>query len=288
MEVHFKNIIDKSSADAAKRHALWNGELFSRICRGPVWSLWTRIHDQSASEKVLSAYLTLIEDAMDAGQLVCSARGENGSGNSQWKSFLELCLIELIPKELAGIAPHERLKLLAKLWNLGEGLNHEPPWMERNVLTQIDNLTDLRDVENFLIRVLESTLAPAVVSNWREPYSVCLLDPRAVEDEFLPGELSLVAPAVVCVQDRRRSDVRLGIFLRRSGKSHLTPLGGGLPVYVGESGPRATLQQNSLNIAGHTVALPFLGICHRHMVTRSGFVIATATDSQRIWVVDSA
>jgi hypothetical protein len=44
---------------------------------------------------------------------------------------------------------------------------------------------------------------------------------------------------------------------------------------------------NAVEIAGRAVPLPWLRAPHDTLVTAAGFVLASAADSQRLWVIDT-
>src|SRR2546421_535476 len=84
-----------------------------------------------------------------------------------------------------------------------DGPQREPVWVDRYVLACAGQLRRLADLEPFLVQVLEPALLPAATAHWQGPFQVGVLDGRRLLDEFLPGEMHLAAPAVLCVHDRR-------------------------------------------------------------------------------------
>jgi hypothetical protein len=269
--------------DGPRRFAQWNAELFDTVASGPARALGKELGDSPESGRVLSGYLQLVQQAIGVGAL-----HQPGTG-ARWTSFLERCLIERIPALLSRVKTGERLALLAKIWNLGEGLRREPAWLDRYVTACAGRLDDLTDVAGFLVRTLDPVLTPAPPAAWRGPFAVTVLDLRPLHEEFLPGEIGLAAPTVLRVEDRRRSGTQLGVLLRRDGGSELLGLTEGLGDYT-ETGeqPAVEFHDGRAAVAGQTVELPSLRRCHRHTVARAGFVAACAPDSQRLWIVESA
>src|SRR5207302_201269 len=88
-----------------------------------------------------------------------------------WTSFLERCLIDLVPSLLPAIPADERLPLLVQLWNLGEGLRAEPDWVDRYVNACAGRLRSLADVGPFLVAAPGPAItpSPAPASSLRVP-----------------------------------------------------------------------------------------------------------------------
>jgi hypothetical protein len=114
-----------------------------------------------------------------------------------------------------------------------------------------------------------------------------VLDLRSLHDDFLPGEISLAAPAVLRVAERRQAR-EAGVLLRRGGQSELLGLTEGLGDYAeADTGPPVEFHDGGATVGGRAVELPFLRACHRHAVAGAGFIAACAVDSQRLWIVES-
>jgi hypothetical protein len=268
--------------DGPRCFARWNAELFDAVASGPARALGESLRGQPDGGLVLSSYLQLVQQAIGVGALLQAGTG------ARWTTFLERCLIERIPVLLPRVNTGERVSLLAKLWNLGEGLRREPSWLDRYVTACAGRLDDLADTEGFLVRTLGPVLASAPPAVWRGPFAVIVLDLRPLHDEFLPGEIGLAAPTVLRVEDRRRSGAQIGVLLRPGGNSELLGLTEGLGDYT-ESGERPAVEfhDSRTTVAGKELELPFLRRCHRHTIARAGFVAACAVDSQRLWIVES-
>lgn len=149
----------------------------------------------------------------------------------------------------------------------------------------LDRLDDLADR---LTAILEPVLAPPRRSKWAGPHRVDLIDTRQYDSDFLPGEMCLADPCLVSIKDRRR-DVRLGLQLESGGKSAvigaIDPADRSLQV---ESEPIAVeFQAELLAVKAVRARLPFLRRVFTHLATTSGFVVASAVDSQRIWLVEA-
>jgi hypothetical protein len=79
------------------------------------------------------------------------------------------------------------------------------------------------------------------------------------------------------------------VLLRKDGRSELAGAFGEAGAYVEEPpSPTPRWQGQELALAAGRVALPFLGEPFRWLQARAGFVVASAVDSQKLWVVESA
>jgi hypothetical protein len=139
-----------------------------------------------------------------------------------------------------------------------------------------------------VLRVLEPVLEPSAPASWGGPFGLVVLDTRAAHDPFLPGEMHLAAPAVLCVRDRRNPDVHLNILLRHGAGSRVLGLSPPLGEYPEEvHAPEVRFSDGRVRIGKHRVDVPLLGKPYRVATAGSGFVVASAADSQRLWIVES-
>jgi hypothetical protein len=269
--------------EGPRRFARWDGELFDTIVAGPTRLLAEGLAGQPDTEAILVSYLEMIQQGVGLALLRPAAAGSGG-----WTSFLERSLVQSVPALLPRVPPGERLSLLVKVWNLGEGLLREPPWLDRYVTARAAELTDLKDIETFLVHTLEPVLVPPPPAAWQGPFAVAVLDLRRLHDEFLPGALGLAAPGVLRVMDRRRPGLEAGVLLRPRGRSELLGLTGSLGEYAETTPlPAVTFADGQMTIGGRLVPVPSLRRCQAHAVVRAGFVAACAIDSQRLWIVES-
>ncbi|MFO0650806.1 MAG: hypothetical protein U0326_31570 [Polyangiales bacterium] len=259
----------------------FDGALFRTIAEGAAAKLWAHVEGSEGDETLLRSYLRLVVEATGMG---CLAKDPGGAH----RNLLSLALLDLAPENLAAFPPGVRPHVLAFLWNVGEGLLAEPAWMNRYAAAMCADVTDLNALSYKLEAVLEPVLAPRAPSRWAGPHTVKVLDPRSVRDDFLPGAMHLAAPSVVCLHDRRAPKVHLGVMLDHGGRSAIlgmTPcLGGTVPE---TAIPAVEFTPNAVKIADRAVALPWLRAPRDQLVTATGFVLATAVDSQRLWVIDT-
>jgi len=284
MDPVLENLIVAVAREGKRRHARWDGALFDEVACGPALALWKSLKDQPQPESVLSAYFQLVQEALGTGFL----KRADGAALRQWPNFLTLCLVHLVPASLAAVPNSERIPLLAKVWNLCEGLLREPAWVDQYVTALAAQLSDLADIEGFLVRTLEPALAPTKPARWEGPFVLAVLNARPLDDDFLPGEMHLAAPVVLCVHDRRRAGVHLGLFLQHGRRSRFL----GLTPCLGQHGPAEGLPavqvtEQRLQVGSRAVDLPFLNCCREHALAGPGFAVFSAVDSQRLWVVET-
>jgi hypothetical protein len=181
----------------------------------------------------------------------------------------------LLPKA----APADRARLLAQLWNAGEKLQAKPTWLNRYLAVRLSGLDSLVDLEPFLARVLEEGLDAVPDSPWKAPFVWQVVDPSRFDGAFLPGEMHLATPSIVCVHDRRRETRQVALLLRKGGGSFClgaTPcLGRGAEPYTPSSDAFALFAD---------AALPER---MAHLATRGGFAVLSSPLSQRLWVAEA-
>jgi hypothetical protein len=262
-----------------KRFSRWNGALFSAYCQTILPAFGTKLGP--AHERTLLGLATFIYQGIGEGHL-------NGQLDDEPGNLLEFCVRDWLPEALAGSSADEHLPLLARVWNLGEGLLREPDWINAYVMSRIGELCGEKSLEAILEEVLRPLLEPAPAARWQEPYGVTTLSLRAVDDGFLPGEMQLAAPTVLVVSDRRRP-MRLGIHLRRQGQSRVLGTFGPLSSFEDEPvRVEIAWEPGSARIGDNRVPLPFLDVPLRWTLVRAGYLVANAVDSQKLWIVESA
>ena len=181
---------------------------------------------------------------------------------------------------LAPLTPAARPASLVDLFNLSEGLCGAEPWFDAFVASRLDGLSDLADLPTLVELALEDVLAPAPDGDGE--LQQIQLDPRPIDPLFVPGEMWLAAPRVVCVADRRR-DVRLGLAL---GSDQVT-LFGPIPPLDRIALPAAQIQieDGYRAISGErSVYFRDQYPLHSQLAFASAACV-TAEDSQRVWVV---
>jgi hypothetical protein len=289
MEAAFFETVERVGREGRLQYACWDEGAFRGLCAGPAWTLWQSIREQRGAGEAFAAYMALAREAIgleyiDVASVTEAPRGE---GRAALPNLVAMFWVRLLPRLMCQHAEGDRVALMARLWNLGEGLLREAPWLNRYVTEMASGLDSFAGVEPFLVRVLEPVLKPVPPAQWCGPFVVTVLDPRPLAERFLPGEMHLVAPAVMCVHDRRDERVHVGLLLEHGRKSRflgVTACLGGGPL---ASVPTVLVDENWLLIGSREVTMPMLRRCHRHAVSSGGFVVASAVDSQRLWVAES-
>jgi hypothetical protein len=287
----YRRLVAGVAREGARLHAAWDSGRFDRLCEGPARTLWDRLaaRPHGSDEAAFSAYLTLLREAVGSQYLGrAGIAAGDGHGLVSWACFLEFCLLKLVPEALADEPAEDRVGLLATAWNIGEGLLGEPAWLDRFVVASATELRHVAAIEPFVLRVLEPVLEPSAPATWDGPFGLLVLDTRAAHDPFLPGEMHLAAPAVLCVRDRRDPGIHLNILLRHGARSRVLGLSPPLDGYAEERpAPEVAFADGRVRIGQHQVDLPLLGEPYRMATAGSGFVVASAPDSQRLWIVES-
>lgn len=279
MNDSLRALADELRADGPRRFSRWDTAAFDAAVSGPVAALAATLGQQA--DTVVSGYLRVVQQAVGHGVLRQVAAGASG-----WTNALERLLVESVPASLAAVPSTKRLKVLTDVWNLGEGLLREPVWVDRYVTACVPKLGRLDKLESFLVDALGPVLSPPPQAKWTGKHRVDVLDLRPVVDDFLPGEVRLAAPAVLCVTDRRRPTLQVGVLLRPGG-SELLGVVSGLGTYP-DPGPLPAVDftDGKLTVAGRAILVPMVRRRLGLVVSATGFVAVTTPDSQRVWAIE--
>jgi len=276
--------------EGERRFSRWDSALFRLIFTGPGQTLAAGLEGSSNAEPVFEAWLRLVAEAIGLGYIQPGFLDAAGKYSRAAENLVELLLLDLIPDKLPSIAIEGRMSAMARSWNLGEGLFGEPPWLNLCVASAMASVRTLVDLEGRLLRILDAALAPRARSTFSGPFTVRTLDLREIDGAFLPGRLHFGAPALVCVHDRKRPELSAGVLLGARGSTQsLVFRSPCLAAKVAEDKtlPTVTLAQGGLHVAETRVPLPLFKRGHSATASRAGLVVASALDSQRLWVVES-
>ena len=277
--------IDEIAAEMAahgrRTSSRFDAARFQAIAGTQGRQLWQQIEGERRALAVVRSYLRLVAEAVGMGCLVEDAGGRQ-------RDVLSELLAVQVPARLSQVPAGRRAACLAMLWNLGEGMLQEPAWLNRFAIAFAGDAESLLALPEHVATVLEPVLVPPPPSQWAGPCALAVLDLRRAQERFLPGEMHLAAPSVVCVHDRRQPDTQLGVLLGRGGRSRVLGATPCLGATVQEGArPAVTLGDGQLAVGKLTVALGWLREPLEKLVTATGFVVASASDSQRLWVVDT-
>jgi len=279
MDAAALDLLRRLGEEGARQFSAWDAPLFAAYCRTILPAVWKSL--SSGSEGTFEGLATLVQQGIGEGYL--KGDPEIAPGN-----FLEFCIRDWLPEVFAGLPAEEHPRLLAHVWNLGEGLLREPEWVNGYVMSRIGELRGDKMPEAILVDILRPLLEPAPPARWEAPYRVTLLSLRPADDEFLPGEMQMAAPTVLVVTDRRRP-VRLGVHLRREGQSIVLGTFGATGAFSDEpAGVDVAWEGGRAQIGVDNVSLPFLAGPFRWALVRAGYLVASAADSQKLWIIESA
>jgi hypothetical protein len=285
MDPQLQAAIERLARDGAARFSHWKPALFQEYCRATLPRLVPASADppgpQATWHPVANAFAEVLQEGVGRGHVVTGL-------DAPPANLMEYCLRDWLVRRLADAPGEQRLQLLADAWNLLEGLLREPRWVNAYVLARVRELEDESSLQAFLGRVLQPLFEPATRANWGGPFRVTTLSLRAGDDDFLPGDMHLVAPNILAVKDRRR-DVSLGVVLRKQGRSELLGIIAGANPYAeppAEAAPR--WQGETFALGSENIPMKFLAEPFRWVQTQAGFVVASAVNSQKVWIAESA
>lgn len=282
--------------EGERRFSRWDGALFEAIVVGPGKRLAAGLDGSESSLRAFEAWLGLVVEAIGLGYLRPGVVGEGDTPRARRpENLVEWLFVDMLPESLPAAPIEARMGLLAKAWNLGEGLFGEPPWLNLCVASAMaapsaSTSPGARfDLEGRLLRILDAALAPRARSTWKGPFAVRTIDLCEVESAFLPGRVHFGAPTLVCVHDRKRPDLSAGVLLGARGAPNLAFRSPCLAheVEADPSLPTVTLGQGVVYVSDTKVPLPHWKRGHSVAASRAGLVVATALDSQRLWLVES-
>ncbi|MGB1276897.1 MAG: hypothetical protein ACPG77_14220 [Nannocystaceae bacterium] len=254
----------------------WDPHAFDTLVESAATLLWDALGgDGCAPADALEAYLRLSQEALAVG--VWSDPSAVGFFGRLW--------FRLVPKHAGSVPRVSLLRRLVELWNLGEGVHNEGRWLDLAVGQRMPPIEELSRVEPNLDQVLEELFRLGADPKWkRNPHRV--LDLRPTCDRFLPGRMHQLAPRIVCVHDRREDDLCVGLSLAPGSSTLLGRIDCGPTFEDPRSAPEITLiNQCVVKIGGKATLAPFLGNLHTSLTVPAGFVIVSASDSQRLWVL---
>ena len=287
-------------AEAAGRASLaqWSQKVFDQYCSDPLASLCGEPagqgdgNESEVAAAVVRGYLALVVEGMGRGYVKASRHGRMRTPNDRPApgTLMEVLLSRWAPAELAGLPPGERLPQLAAAWNLCEGVMQAPEWVHAYLMTRLDDL-GLQGLEQRMTDALAPLMSSSQAS-WSGPFHTTVLNPALLDAEFLPGAIRPLTPQVIAVADRR-GDTVMGFALeKRAARQMLGPLTRiqpDEPLAAGDAGgaPDVSLDGQQATINGTAIELPWINAPAEHCWTPSGFLIVTAVDSQRLWIVES-
>lgn len=269
-----------------RRFATWNDAAFDWFLERPVQALVDNLSwldEKPPDDVTLENFLQLVCEGIGTGWL----RPIQPDGTSH--TFLAYSLTALVPYQLGRVARNERGEALRRVWNLGEGLAREPQWLNQYAIARTEWGSEIGTLDRHLAEILAPVLSPQPAATWRGTQQLHILNLRESRDEFVPGRMYLASPAVLCVEDRMTAGETIAILLQKPGKSEILGPVTRLPEYAESfSQPSIRTEADSIAINGQSVAAPLLSSPRQAVCVSSGFVVVSADDSQRLWLVESS
>jgi hypothetical protein len=284
MSDDFDKLITQYREQGPRRFAAWNADVFEAFLEGPVANLsrqLLRTDKDSPDPLIVPNYMRLIYEGIGAGWLSTPDRSVPAA------TFLDHCLQTLVLYSIARIPQPQRSRVLQQVWNLGEGLAREPQWLNQYAIIRTTWSTSIEHLEKHLAEILAPVLSPAMPSNWQGKYQLTVLNLREKFDTFVPGQMYLAAPALLCISDRMDPSQNVAVLLQKQGRSEVLGAVGQLPQYTEQfEHPVVETHPDQITINSHRMDTPLLSSARQSLCVRSGFVTVTAEDSQRLWLVD--
>ncbi len=190
------------ATEAAAQHARFDAAVFHTVMGLSGAQLAAAIAGSDGAPALLRSYARLVAEAIGTG-LLDLARIDAQTGGDGPRDLLAWGLVRAAPTLLPKCDPARRPHHLAALWNHGEGILREPPWLNTYASTFVPAVTDLDALPAYLTALLDPVVRARPTARWKGPFTAAVADPRALLDAFLPGTLHLAAPSVVCLHDRR-------------------------------------------------------------------------------------
>jgi hypothetical protein len=269
--------IERLAQKGATQFSNWNPSLFRDYCQ----ALLPGPSKASTSQLVAAALAEMLCEGIGRGYLRTSLHGNPAN-------LMEYCFQSWLMSRLAEVAPERQVRFLVDAWNLLEGVLREPVWVNAYVMARVRELHRETSLESFLGVVLKPLFEPATRANWTGPFRVTLLSLRACDEEVLPGDMNLVAPTVLAVKDRRR-ELTCGVVLRKQGQSEPAGIFGDTSPFVEQPAMTSPSWQGEwVTFGKERIQLPFLGEPFRWLQVPAGFLVASAVNSQKLWIIESA
>jgi hypothetical protein len=269
------NAIAELEANGPVTYARWSRGAWRNVCSGPAAALWQAMDAHPQRERVLAGYLTLLHAAVGL-QYIALDR----DGRMDLSTFLARAFCETLPKTLPRCAGEEGLRALAAIWNIGERLQTKAPWLDRYLAARLVELDALTQLSAFMEKALEEGLEAQPDASFSGELTWQVLDCSYGDRRFLPGDVHLATPSILCVHDRLRPGVHTAVLLRR-GKDALslgsTPCLGSAQTFTP---PEEKKWRPLLTSAQAPLALEPSMV----LATRGGFIVCAARYSQRLWI----
>lgn len=267
---------------AARQFSRWDDRFFRRLWYDKFYYVLDDLYHEDHPQ-LCRDYLTLVSEMIGRGYI----HDDDSIYDISRQNFLAHAFLNLVAWRFRDLSHSQRQDTLVTLWNLGEGILQSPQWIQEIIRSKCHEFYQLDTIEH----QLESLLAPAMSqvepATWEGPFAVSVLDMREVDETFLPGNMYMVSPTVLCVQERRREGEYIGVFLNKNGQSSFIGSTGDLGSPYPSTQPTLHFGDNHVEIDEQHVPLTHFGTCQHHTCSEAGFLVANTRNSQRLWIVES-
>ncbi len=263
-------------------YSAWDSSLFVQLMIGPAQLLFRSIAESVSSRKVVDTYLRLIQEGVGLGLLTTPV----GSIDTLAHTLLSYCLLTLIPDQLSLFPEEARLGILCDTWNLCENISALPRWAEVYLCNQASmNLLNISRLESFLESHISILFNPNPKWDWTGELITAIIDTKVLDYRFLPGGLHLLTPNVVAIQDRFRDSFLALVIAPKGDSVVLGPFGDRFEPFTEKDPPLVVVQSEGAIVEGRHIQLASINQLDSCVASSAGFLVGSAVDSQRLWLV---
>src|SRR5262245_45336787 len=131
MDAAALDLLRRLGEEGPRRFSGWDAPRFALYCQTVLPAAWQRL--PTGSDRTFAALSAVVEQGIGEGYL-------KGDPEAAPLNFLEFCLRGWLSDVLAGLQADEHMLIIARVWNLGEGLLREPEWVNAYVMSRIGEL----------------------------------------------------------------------------------------------------------------------------------------------------
>jgi len=199
--------VERLEAAARGRFVRWDPALWREMVQGPAQDLAAGLDGAGAGVEaapLVESYLKLVCEAVGLGYLFPASAGR--------ESFFNLAFRTLAPVLVPRLPAEERGRALAGMWNLAENLERAPVWLARIFYRAAWSWRSLASLEGMVAEVARLALDEPS-ERLGESARTLWVNLGDEDRRFLPGPAHFVAPTVLCVHDRSRAAISLGVWI---------------------------------------------------------------------------
>lgn len=280
-EPELQALKDGVRADAKRRHARWDDDVFAQAASWTAGHLWRTLkkHPAKVRDGSMLIYLNAIASGIGCGYITA----RNGTPDT----LIEAFVCRLMPRWFAASPPKTHAGIAVTAWNLAEGARREAAWMEQYLLARVGEFRDPMALEQTALDLLKPVLEPQRDAAWKGPFKVTVVDMAKQAQSFLPGEISMVTPSLVQVGDRRHRTA-FGVLLARGNPQCIGAMSGAPAAAAAAPAVSVRWAPDGVTVADAVVPLPLMGCAPLHtLALANGWLLAVVQNSQRLWVVET-